>query len=326
MWNPSGNPVAGLINKATGFNTGAAKNLGSSSNLSLPAPAQFQQQALVEPIGGGSGGGGASYDTAAVAQYDQGINNANSALNRLGVQLDSGRSGIDASWQNALNQLLLSKNQGEKSYNLNKKSTADDYVSAKNTIGANAGNTLNSVLRLLGSRGAGGSSAYNIAAPGAVSRTATIQRSEASGTNAKNNQALDLNWGNFMTGYTNQVSSANSQREQQRQQLEAQIENSRGTLLQTLAQLAGMKASAMGGNAAGAAQPYIDQANSALDRAVNFRVNPISYQTQAYEAPSLGSYNTNPAAAPTYQGQGPSSDYYSPYLSALLGKKQQATA
>ena len=67
MWNPSGNPVAGLINKATGFNTGAAKNLGSSSNSSLPAPAQFQQQALVEPIGGGSVGRVESSHTAAVA-------------------------------------------------------------------------------------------------------------------------------------------------------------------------------------------------------------------------------------------------------------------
>lgn len=326
MWNPSGNPVTTLINKATGFNTQAAQSLGSSKNLTLAPPATFQKQALVEPIGGGGSSYGPSYDTAAVAQYDQGINNANAALNRLGSQLESGNSGIDASWQNALNQLLLSRNQGEKSYNLNKQQTASDYVSAKNTIGANAGNSLNSLLRLLGSRGAGGSSAYNIAAPNAVSRQATIQRSEASGTNAKNNQALDINWNNFLTGYNNQVSSANSQREQQRQALQAQIENSRGSILQTIAQLAGMKASAMGGNAAGAAQPYIDQANSALDRAVSFRVNPISYQTQAYEAPSLGAYNTNPGAAPTYQGQGPSNDYFSPYLQALLGKKQQATA
>lgn len=307
------------LSKRLGFVQG-----GAPSNVLGYQPTPQEQPSQNYGSGASSSASyGPSYDTAAVAQYDQGINNANAALNRLGAQQESGNSGIDASWQNALNQLLLSKNQGEKSYNLNKKQTADDYVSAKNTIGANAGNTLNSVLRLLGSRGAGGSSAFNIAAPNAVSRQATIQRSEASNTNAKNNQALDINWNNFMTGYNNQVSSANSQREQQRQALASQIENSRGTLLQTIAQLAGMKASAMGGNAAGAAQPYLDQANAALDRAVSFRVNPISYQTQAYEAPSLGSYNTNPGAAPTYQGQGASNDYFSPYLAALLGKKQQ---
>jgi hypothetical protein len=271
----------------------------------------------------GSAGAGTS---AITGQYDQAIGNTQAAINRLGNQLNSGFSGIDASYQNTINQLLLSKNQGEAAYGTNKKQAATDYVGAKNTIGSNAGTSLNSLLRLLGSRGAGGGSAYTQAAPQAVARQATIQRSDAGSTSARNNQALDTNWGNFMTGYNNQVSSASNQREQQKQSLQQNIENNRATLLQSLAQLAGQRAQAAGGNARGASQPYLDQANAILDRTSNYAIAPINYQTQAYQAPDLASYNTAPNATPAYQGEAQGNDYVSPYLQVLLGRKQQQLA
>ncbi len=318
------------------FNANLAKLNAGVPNNSLPPGYSASAISASNPdgrvysapasSGGGGGGGRASapaIDRNAIAQFDQAIGNTNSAIGRLNPQFDQGASQINASYQDALNQLLTGKNQANATYDTNKHQTATDYVSSKNTIGANAGSSLNGLLRLLGSRGAGGSSAATITAPGAVARQATQQRADVSGTYGKNNQALDTNWNNYLTGYNNEVSKVGSQKSQQEQALRGQIENSRASLLQTLAQLSGQRAQAAGGNAVGAAQPYIDQANRALDAAVNYRVSPIAYQTQAYTAPDLSKYTVNPNATPTYNGETQGNDYTSPYLAALLGKKQQ---
>lgn len=303
---------------------------GQYENLPTFDPAgQAQKDANLptysSTLTGNSGAAAPTIDQAQLASYDQSIGNVNSALGRLGAQFNSGASGIDSSYQNALNQLLLGKNQSNATYTTNKQQTSKDYIGAKNSIGANAGSSLNSLLRLLGSRGAGGGSAATVSAPGAVARQATQQRGDVGNTFGSNNQALDTNWNNYLTGYDNQVSSANNQRDQQKSELQRSIDNNRASLLQTLAQLSGQRAQAAGGNATGAAQPYLDQANSVLDRTANYSTAPISYQTQAYNAPELSKYTTNPNATPTYQGQSQTNDFFSPYLSALLGKKQPGT-
>jgi len=260
-----------------------------------------------------------------VSGYDQSIGNTNAALGRLGSQLNSGNQAIDASYQNAVNQLLLNKNQSTAAYNTNKQQTAQDYVGAKNTIGANAGQSLEGILRLLGSRGAGGSSAYNISAPGAVTREATLQRADASNTFGHNQQSLDTNYNNYLTGYNNALSSATNQRDQQKQENQAKIDNSRASLLQSLAQLQGQRSAALGGSPTGAAQPYLDQANAILNSLSNYTTKPITYDTQAYTAPTLATYTTNPNAAPVLGGGTAGTDYVSPYLAPLLGKRLQTT-
>lgn len=262
---------------------------------------------------------------AAIAQYSQAINNTQAAINRLPTQLNSGNSAIDASFQNAINALLLSKNQANNSYTGAKQTAATDYVGAKNTIGANAGTTLAGIQRLLGSRGAGGGSAYTIAAPQAVTRAATLQRNDAGNTFGANNQSLDTNWNNFLTDYNNQVSGAGNQRDQQKSTLEQNIDTNRASLLQSIASLAAQKDQAAGGTGVGASQPYLDQANAILDKTANYTVAPINYTTSAYKAPSLSSYITTPTT-PSYNGQAPANDYFSPYLAGLLNPKKSTTS
>lgn len=318
---------------------GTARNVQGGSFTNAPDTNYVAPKSAVSkaPVGGAPSGGAAPNnlasapsggsagsvvygvnDPATLAAYAQSINNTQAAIDRLPGQLNSGNQAIGASYENTLNQLLLGKNQANASYDTTKHQTATDYVGAKNTIGANAGSTLSGLLRLLGSRGAGGSSAAGIAAPGAVTRAATLQRSDAGNQFGANNQALDTNWNNYLTGYNNEVSSAGNQKGQQEQSLQQQIDNNKASLLQTLAQLT----TAQSGGTANA-QPYLDQANALLDNTSNYTTSPIAYNTQAYTAPSLGSYSTNPQAAPTYNGQTATNDYYSPYLQALLGKKQQ---
>lgn len=272
----------------------------------------------------GGGGGGTSVDQAILDQYDQAINRTNKHIGFLGDELDSGYSSIDSSYENAINQLLRSRNIAEEGYKGNKQQTATDFVGSKNTIGANAGRSLSGLQRLLGSRGAGGGSAARIVAPDAVAREATIQRQGVTSQFGQNNQALDTNWNNYLGDYENQRSGAAQQRVQARESLKRTIDANRSGLLEVLAELQAKRATAAGGNAVEASQPYLDRADAYRAKVANYRVDPIKYQTKAYEAPDLEKYTVNPNATPQYEGQASGNDYYSPYLAALLGKKKQS--
>jgi hypothetical protein len=267
-------------------------------------------------LGTPSSGGTSSGSSTTGADNSQAIANIQAAINRTGTQLNAGNASLDSQYQDALKQLLLGKNQSQTQYKQGTQTNATNFVGAKNTIGSNAGSSLNGLLRLLGSRGAGGGSAYNVSAPDAVARGATLQRADAGTNFATNQQGLDTNWNNYLTGYNNQVTGVGAQRDQGKQTLANNINTNKATLLQTLA---GLQASP------NAAQPYLDQANSLLDQTANVSTPSINYTTQAYTPPSLASYNTTPNATPSFNGGG-SSDYFSPYLQALLGKKQPAVA
>lgn len=311
---------SGLLNSNNPAFTGAGAYNPAYKQTS-GATGTGQGDTTTVPGNSGSGGvAGAGTNTTGYdpTQYAQAVGNTNAAIDRLGNTLNSGNSAIDASYTNALNQLLLGRNQSQQAYNTNKQQTAQDYVTSKNTIGANAGASLQGLQRLLGSRGASGSSAYNTAAPEAVTRGATLQRNDVSNQYGQNQQALDTGWNNYLTGYNNSVADVGAQRDQQKQGLQQSVDNNRATLLQTLAQLT----QAQGGDA----QPYIDQANQVLNSNSNYNVAPINYQTGAYNAPALSSYTTNQNTTPTFQGQPAANDYFSPYLAALLGKKQPGIA
>jgi len=315
-----------VVTPGRAYTPSEASNLGISARSSgtLGATGAATSSAYNAPgVNTNSGPVGGANQGVNTSAYDQAIGNTNSAIDRLGSQFTSGNSAIDSSYQNALNQLLLGRNQSQNAYDTSKQQATQGYVGAKNTIGTNAGASLQGLQRLLGSRGAGGSSAFNQAAPEAVARQATQQRAEAGNQFGQNNQALDTNWNNYLTGYNNSVADVGNQRDQQRQGLQSNIENNRATLLQSLAQLTAQRSQAQGGNGVAESQPFLDQANGILNAQSSYNVAPINYQTQAYNAPDLASYTTNPQAAPTFQGQPAQNDYFSPYLSTLLGKKQQ---
>lgn len=254
--------------------------------------------------------------------YDQLLGNYQTSLNRLGTQRATGNTNIENSYNTALQQLLGQKNIGQRNYNEGKQQSALDFVGAKNSARVNAGNALNGLQRLLGSRGAGGGSAYNTAAPQAVAGWGTEQLGGVGNTYGQNQRSLDTNWNDFMDSWKNQELGIGGQRDTQKFKLNQELDTTQAELLSKQAALQAERDQAQGGNGIAAAQPYLNQANSILDRLAGQAAPTINYQTQAYQAPSLASYVTNPAQAA--QARGPAgSDYFSPYLSTLLGKKQQ---
>lgn len=263
---------------------------------------------------------------ALLGNYDQSIGNTQSAINRLPGQQASALQGLDVQTQNALAQLLGSRNTSQQAYDTNKQQSATGYVGAKNSIGVNAGNALSGLLRLLGSRGAGGGSAATGTGAGTVrgevGRNATLQRQDAGTTFGNNNQALDTNWANYLQGYNNSVSGVNDQNTQSKKSLQDSIDSNKASLLQSLATLTNQRSAAAGGNGSAVSQPYLDKANALLDKTANYTTAPINYQTTAYNAPSVASYTAGEAPTVSSKSQN-GSDYFSPYLQALLGKKLQ---
>ena len=259
-------------------------------------------------------------DQAALAAWDQGIGNTNAAISNLDAQRKSGESTIDTQTATALALLLGGWNQAKTAYDQNVTDTKLGYVGAKNTIGSNAGNSLNGILRLLGSKGVSGTDTRQVA-PGAVTRMATQQRGEASNNFGSNMRSLDTGWNNYDSGYKNQVSSVNTQATNSKEELNRNINNNRATLLQTLANQTTQRAIAAGGGreaSVAAAQPYLDQANQLLASSSNYTTKAPTYDVAAWQAPDLASYSTG-AITPQFNGQTQGNDYTSPYLAALMG-------
>lgn len=264
-------------------------------------------------------------DPATIAAYQQGIDNVNTHIGQLDNQLNIGNQNIDTGFNSNLNKLTQAKANNQAQYDTTKQQTTQDFVTNKNTIGSNAGSSINSLQRLLGARGAGGSSAAVFNAPQAVLQEAAQQRAGAGQTFGRNNQGLDTNWNSYVQGFNNDVTDLGNQRDNQRHGLRAQIDTTRASLLNSLATLTGQKTAAQGGNAVAASQPFLDQANTLGAQADQlglqspvYQVNPTTYQT-----PSLESYTGGQFAAPQYGGSNALTDSVSPFLSLLLGNNKQ---
>lgn len=270
----------------------------------------------------------ADQSSAAIGAYDQGIGNVNSAIGRLGGQLDIGNRNIDTGYNSALNTLNQTKANNQQSYDTGTQQNKQGYVTNKATIGSQVGSNTNSLLRLLGSRGAGGSSAALYGAPQAVAHQGAIQNAGAGQNYAQNAQNLDTNWNQYLQGYGNSMTDLGNQRTNQQHALQGQIDSTRATLLQNLANLTSQRTQAAGGSGAAsvaAAQPFLNQANDYLGQADQLGLNVPTYQVAptTYTAPSLSSYTADPGQVQT---NNPNSltDSITPYLSLLLGRNRQA--
>lgn len=382
--NPPGQPLGQWYDDPRAKDPGWSFNVNSGwSQVNPQANQQAQQQsdALAQQQAQQK-----QQDDVNRALYDQQIGGVNNQIGQLPGQYDVGLSNYQNQYNQAISQLLQGQQrtqtgynttsannlqdyntaqaQGKQAYGTAKTQTAQDYSSAKNTIGANAGNSLNGLLRLLGSRGAGGSSAATIAAPGAVARQATIQRGDAGNAFGQNQQALDTNYNqnvaaqntnfqrnkgaldtnlqNYLSDVNQQYTGLGTQLTDNTNALKAQGDVAKANLLNTLGGLTSQRWAISGLSpeaAVASGQPYLDQANSLNTQATQLgRLSPHdiianapNYQaptiapTPQYQAPSLASYISAPNAAPTYQGQAPANDFTSPFLGSLLGKKLPGT-
>lgn len=144
--------------------------------------------------------GPANVDTgqsAATAAYNSTLADLNAQEGRIGGQLDVANNNILQNYQANLDRLLTQKNLAEGQYGTSKRNTTQDNQAAKSRIDQGVSQQYTGIQRLLGARGAGNSSASQIAAPYAAGLVGNQQRQDVTKQYATNMANLDSNWNQF---------------------------------------------------------------------------------------------------------------------------------
>lgn len=334
---------AGLNGVASNASTGLAKDYFANQALSTPSTSfgaathfdtiQKNDSPATDQSGAASGASGvygAGYNPQALSAYDQALAQAEAQMGRLGIQEQNALATLLGQYNQGLSTLNTQKARTEADYTQNKDTTTQDNIKANSNIDFQTGRQANSLQQLLGSRGAGSSSAARIAAPYAAALQGTQQRNQVKDAFTQNLNALDTSYNRYNEDWNNSRTNLEGQLQDNQNQVRSGVLEKRSGLLQTLAQLRAQRELAATGSqsaSVAAAQPYLDQV-TALGGQIDQLGVPrnISVQNPTYAAPDLAKYNYDAASTPTLnQNTSAMTDTVSPYLSLLLkGKKQAA--
>jgi len=247
---------------------------------------------------------------ATAAANDTAINNG---INTLGTQQAAGNQGILNSYNTAFGNLLNGKTNALNGYNNTRNQTQLDNQTAQDNIGQGVGSTNQALQRLLGSHGAGSSSAAQILAPYAAAHQGAIQSGQVQNTYDKNMSGIDQAINNYNTSYDTSQANLAKQRDQQYGTLQQGIDNSKASLL-------GQRSDAVNNQS---------QIQSLLNAAASLGITP-AFTPQAVNAaaPTLDQYNYTPNGAPTVGGATPNgnsalSQSAGPFWSLLNGQKDK---
>lgn len=284
----------GVVPVATGLAGGLGGSLGLSGVLGATSTGTSSGGGTTSRVGAAAA---PSYDPAALAYYDDQINQANSALGRINTQREVGLGNILGSYNGALNTLTGQNSQAERNAGLTRQRSIDDNVNARAAVDANVSRQSQSLRRLLGNS----SSAAQFAAPLAVARQGNQQQGEIQTSYGRNLQNLDIADEDRKRSYEAALSDLNNQRTQSENTLNSGLMQNEAQINETLSGLALQRAQARGQNytqARGASQGYSDRITNLLNQIDQLGRNPaITAREVAYTAPSLEQYATSPIAA-----------------------------
>lgn len=263
-------------------------------------------QGIQNPAQNRAGGGSSStyQDKIDEQNYwqDQ-MNLADQQIARLCTQEQTGNTNIDNSYNSAYNRLVGDKEVTERDYNTKRGQTVEDNIAAKNNINTSVRNRNTGLQRLLGSKGAGNSSAAQILAPYAAAKEGNTQRQQVQTAYSRNIGGLDTAWGDYQNDWKDSVTDLGTQRDTQKQNLRTSIMEKEASLQQEKSNAAVQKAQAGGQNytqARNARAPYMTRINQLISAIDSLGVNPVLQAKQAtYKAPTLSDYTYDRYGAPT---------------------------
>lgn len=303
---------------------------GSTSGGFEATPTGTTTQQQQSGSTGGSTGGGVSYNPADISYLDTQATNLRNMLSSADTGLNNGLTALSDSYNKEQSNANLQRSRALEDYQRQEDQNLKGKDASINAVDTNARTLHNSLQRILGMASGSGSSAYQLAAPNAVARQASGQRTnvlENFGTNAGNlATAEDRAKVDFQTLLDNLA----SQRNQKESDLRAGVLTNKNSIQDKLSQVAAQRAQALGGGTsaiAAAQQPFQNEINAnqtALDNLfTQFRTPTYNVTPVAPKAVDLGQYSVDRAAI-NAQNQGGSAAY-SPY-SYFLNKKQEQTS
>ena len=219
--------------------------------------------------------------------------------------------------------------QDNQTYNTTKQNDINNNVTAKDQINTSVQNNNTAVQRLLGSRGAGSSSAASIEAPLAVATQGNQQRTSVNNQFGQNQQALDQNWADTLNKYANSAGDLLTQKTNKENTLNQGIDQTKAQLLQQKSNAALQAGQSQGQSyiqAKAAEAPYQAQISQLLGQ-IDALGAQTSFTPQAvnYTPPAVSSYTVQPAAAPVSSNNTPGVDTSGAgaFYSLLNGQQKQ---
>lgn len=241
----------------------------------------------------GGGGGGNRASASQLAEYQQGIDQANHNLGRVDTQLGIRRANINDAWRKKSDALDSSiaraRNQYDTQVTQNRQQRRNDV----NLINDRASGDLRGLLSVLGARGANGSDVEKVAR--AVQDKATRERSGSGAAYAKNAQELDVNWNTFQQDADKERKELDDWKVNEARGAERDAQTQRQGLHTLLAQLRSQQAEARGANGANAARADLNRArelSGSIDNLARLQTTHTGRDV-IYKPKSLDSYKVD---------------------------------
>ena len=295
-----------------------------------------------DPGGGGYYGGGGGFNpfaaqearnkADAIAKYDDEINQANSAINRLGGQEAVGIANAgkakDRAWQENENSF----NESTGRYNMNTKDAIDSIKKTRDQIESDTATKVRSAKGILAAGGAGDSSFANVLAPYEIAKAASKQQGEAQDAYAKNRRDMDINYFAVKNAYNKNKDDIQSEYDNRVNSVKQKVAQSRAELLDRIRSANVGKQTANGSSMAAAiasqqgTRDQINRLGTEIDELGRDRSIPI--QKVDWKAPDLATYDPKDVTVKDNSEIGGVNDEISPNLRPILSdeekkKKQQ---
>ncbi len=237
----------------------------------------------------------------------------NYAEGRIDPNFQIGYDNLLGQYNSGINKLLGDKSRAERDYGIQTdraKSGRQDTVSR---INQGISNQFSGVKRLLGSRGAGSSSAAQIAAPYAVGALGNEQRQGVQRTYGMNMQDIDTKRGDYLQDWEVKRGETETWKNNQTKALEAKRAEQRVKIAQQRAAL----------NPENAAQ-YRSSIRDLMTQIDNLgRTDSYVAPTAAYKAPELTAYGYQPAGGPAEGGDTSAAQKLGAYYTLLPEEQKE---
>ena len=268
----------------------------------------------------------------AIAKYDDEINQANSAINRLGGQEAVGIANAgkakDRAWQENENSF----NESTGRYNMNTKDSIDNIKKTRDQIESDTASKVRSAKGILSAGGAGDSSFAKILAPYEIAKAASKQQGEAQDAYAKNRRDMDINYFAVKNAYDKNKNDIQSEYDNRVNSVKQKVAQSRAELLDRIRSANVGKQTANGSSMAAAiasqqgTRDQINRLGTEVDELGRDRSIPI--QKVDWKAPDLATYDPKDVTVKDNSEIGGINDEISPNLRPILSdeekkKKQQ---
>jgi hypothetical protein len=290
------------------FTGGPARE--QNTNNTISGGSSYRQPSYRQP----------SYSQDDINLIDHLIGRYQDSINRIGSQRTIGEENINNSYNAGITSLGNQRTAAKGAHDTQVAETGQDYVNTRSKIGREAGNQTNAMRRLLGSIGAGRSTAARELTPYAAGLQASSRFGDVQQDFARNQSKLDTTWNSTRQGFDDEEAYLGTEKTNKLNQLNSGLAQTEADLQGSIADQVFRKQQVMGGNAAQAikdASPYQSRISELLNQIDNYgRLSVAQPKEIQYQRPDLEKYNYSRFDAPTLSGDQRGS-YISPYARLL---------